>query len=33
MGVPGDMNLELLDYIKDVDGLKWGNVLVHNQKV
>ncbi|CZR68750.1 related to pyruvate decarboxylase [Phialocephala subalpina] len=23
MGVPGDMNLELLDYIKDVDGLRW----------
>ncbi len=25
MGVPGDMNLELLDYIKNVDGLKWGH--------
>ena len=24
MGVPGDMNLELLDYIKEVDGLNWG---------
>ncbi len=24
MGVPGDMNLELLDYINDVDGLSWG---------
>ncbi|KAF5016481.1 hypothetical protein F66182_11825 [Fusarium sp. NRRL 66182] len=24
MGVPGDMNLELLDYIKQVSGLKWG---------
>jgi hypothetical protein len=23
MGVPGDMNLELLDYIKNVDGLNW----------
>jgi hypothetical protein len=23
MGVPGDMNLELLDYINDVDGLNW----------
>ncbi|KAL4892390.1 thiamine diphosphate-binding protein [Aspergillus ambiguus] len=23
MGVPGDMNLELLDYIDAVDGLKW----------
>ncbi|KAL4805382.1 pyruvate decarboxylase [Aspergillus unguis] len=23
MGVPGDMNLELLDYIDDVDGLRW----------
>lgn len=24
MGVPGDMNLELLDYVKEVPGLKWG---------
>lgn len=24
MGLPGDMNLELLDYINDVDGLNWG---------
>ena len=24
MGVPGDMNLELLDYIKEVEGLQWG---------
>lgn len=24
MGVPGDMNLELLDYIKQVPGLRWG---------
>jgi pyruvate decarboxylase len=24
MGVPGDMNLELLDYIKQVEGLSWG---------
>jgi pyruvate decarboxylase len=24
MGVPGDMNLELLDYIDQVDGLSWG---------
>ena len=24
MGVPGDMNLDLIDYIKDVDGLNWG---------
>jgi pyruvate decarboxylase len=24
MGVPGDMNLELLDYIDEVDGLTWG---------
>ncbi|KAF2796696.1 pyruvate decarboxylase [Melanomma pulvis-pyrius CBS 109.77] len=23
MGVPGDMNLELLDYMKSVDGLRW----------
>jgi hypothetical protein len=23
MGVPGDMNLELLDYIDDVDGMHW----------
>lgn len=23
MGVPGDMNLELLDYVKEVPGLKW----------
>jgi hypothetical protein len=24
MGVPGDMNLELLDYVKLVSGLTWG---------
>ncbi|KAH8803608.1 hypothetical protein F5884DRAFT_861927 [Xylogone sp. PMI_703] len=24
LGVPGDMNLELLGYIDDVDGLDWG---------
>lgn len=23
MGVPGDMNLELLDYVKEVEGLAW----------
>lgn len=28
MGVPGDMNLDLLDYIKDVDGLNWSENLV-----
>ena len=27
MGVPGDMNLELLDYIKEVPGLAWGASL------
>ena len=26
MGVPGDMNLELLDYIDEVDGLTWGKL-------
>lgn len=28
MGVPGDMNLELLDYIKDVDGLNWSKSAI-----
>lgn len=27
MGVPGDMNLELLDYIKDVHGLNWSETF------
>jgi pyruvate decarboxylase len=27
MGVPGDMNLELLDYIDSVDGLSWGESI------
>ena len=28
MGVPGDMNLDLLDYIKDIDGLTWGKYFL-----
>lgn len=28
MGVPGDMNLELLDYLNEVDGMSWG-ILLH----
>lgn len=27
MGVPGDMNLELLDYINDVEGLNWSKEM------
>lgn len=30
MGVPGDMNLELLDYINDVEGLNWGQSISMN---
>ncbi len=26
MGVPGDMNLELLDYIDEVKDLNWGEL-------
>jgi hypothetical protein len=29
MGVPGDMNLELLDYIDGVEGLSWGKATYY----
>lgn len=28
MGVPGDMNLELLDYIDDIEGLEWSETVL-----
>jgi len=33
MGVPGDMNLELLDYIKQVEGLQWGEYLPSTHQI